>query len=71
MIEYLFNYYKDIRLVYDMLVSEAIYDYMFNEEHPGLTWQEFSEDEVDFFIGRAVPDDNHLGMGLGAEAILQ
>lgn len=52
---------KDKKLIYDMLVSPEVIDFMFDEKHPAPTWEEFKEGELDtFFLGAASSEGSYL-----------
>lgn len=52
---------NDKSIIYNMLVSPEIISFMFNEDHPTPTWDEFNEDEPDvYFSGKPSLEGNYL-----------
>lgn len=60
---------EDRRLVYDMLVSPEVMDYMFDENHPPTSWDEFLEEPELLFSGKPNEEGNYLLITLGDEVI--
>lgn len=56
---------EEIRIVYDLMVADDIYDAMFDEEHPAPSWEAFREDEIEYFKGCANKNGNYLLIELG------
>jgi RimJ/RimL family protein N-acetyltransferase len=49
------------KLIYDMLVSPEIIDYLFNSDHPAPTWEEFDTTEDNkLFSGSPQPGGSYL-----------
>lgn len=51
---------SDKRLVYDMLVAEEVKDFMFNEQHPAPTWEEFEKEEDEFYSCKDLSNGSYL-----------
>ncbi|MTI71867.1 MAG: GNAT family N-acetyltransferase [Firmicutes bacterium] len=61
---------KDKKLIYEMLTGEEVIDYMFNDQHPVPTWDEFNEDEPEiFFSGKPTKEGSYLLIYYNGEVI--
>ncbi|MCT8136751.1 GNAT family N-acetyltransferase [Anaerobacillus sp. CMMVII] len=61
---------NDKKLVFDMLVSQEVIEFMFNDEHPAPSWEEFNEGEPDtYFSGVPSEVGNYLLIKANGETI--
>lgn len=60
---------NDKKDIFDMLVSEEISQFMFNEKFPAPTWEEFNDEGDHFFSGNPCKDGSYLLIELNNEVI--
>lgn len=59
-VELRFALKTDMRKIYDMMVSDEIGHFMFDEDHPAPSWETFKEEEKDFFPEMASRSGSYL-----------
>ncbi len=42
---------KDRKKIFDMLLSQDVYEYMFDKDHPAPTWEEFLSEGASYYTG--------------------
>lgn len=51
---------KDRKKIFDMLLSQEVYEYMFDKDHPAPSWEEFLEEGASYYTGRPNKDGSYL-----------
>ena len=51
---------KDSKTIYDMMVCDEVGQFMFNEDYPAPTWEQFIEEESSYFPGKASRQGSYL-----------
>ncbi len=60
---------QDMKKIYDMMVSDEIIHFMFDEQHPAPSWEDFRNDEEDFFPGSPSKDGSYLLIILDGQVV--
>lgn len=57
------------KCIYQMLVSQEVKDFMFDEKHPEPSWEEFDEEPNTLFTGKPHEDGSYLLIKVDGETI--
>ena len=50
----------DMRRIYEMMISDEVGDFMFNEDHPAPSWEKFLVSEKDYFPEMASSNGSYM-----------